>query len=281
MIKIEKVRVPPIKIQGIKTKLVPFIADKIDWYDDEGIWYEPFMGSGVVGFNIGPKKAIFSDINPHIINFYNDIKTGIITPEIVRSYLEIEGAKLALTPADKNSYYYKVRNRFNIEPNSLDFLFLQRSNFNGMIRFSKNGYNVPFGRKPERFRPALITKIVNQVAWVQKEIQKNDWTFIVSTWQESLDNVKKNDFVYLDPPYIGRNAEYFTAWDEKDADELAEFFRKHDDIKFGLSMWQKNDYRENDYLDKWQGKVYTNEHFYHVGAKENNRNSIIEAFVIR
>lgn len=84
-----------------------------------------------------------------------------------------------------------MRNRFNIEPNSLDFLFLQRSNFNGMIRFSKNGYNVPFGRKPERFRPALITKIVNQVAWVQKEIQKNNWIFIVSTWQESLDNVKK------------------------------------------------------------------------------------------
>ena len=46
-------------------------------------------------------------------------------------------------------------------------------------------------------------------------------------------------------------------------------------------MWQRNDYRENDHLDKWQGKVYTNEHFYHVGAKENNRNSIIEAFVIR
>ena len=133
MIKIEKVRVPPIKIQGIKTKLVPFIADKIDWCADEGIWYEPFMGSGVVGFNVGPKKAIFSDINPHIINFYNDIKTGIITPEIVRSYLEIEGAKLALTPADKNSYYYEVINRFNIDPNSLYFLFLQRSNFNGMI----------------------------------------------------------------------------------------------------------------------------------------------------
>ena len=281
MIKIEKVRVPPIKIQGIKTKLVPFIADKIDWDDDEGIWYEPFMGSGVVGFNIGPKKAIFSDINPHIINFYNDIKTGILTPEIVRSYLEIEGEKLALTPADKNSYYYEVRNRFNTDPNSLDFLFLQRSNFNGMIRFSKNGYNVPFGRKPNRFRPALITKIVNQVDWVQKEIQKNDWTFTVSTWQESLNNVKKNDFVYLDPPYIGRNAEYFTPWDEKDADELAEFFRNHYDIKFGLSMWKKTDYRENDYLDQWKGKVYTNEHFYHVGAKENNRNPIIEAVIIR
>ena len=57
----EKIFVPPIKIQGIKTKLVPLIKKNI-CVDENTIWIEPFMGSGVVGFNVRPSKAIFSDI---------------------------------------------------------------------------------------------------------------------------------------------------------------------------------------------------------------------------
>lgn len=49
-----------IKIQGIKTKLVPLIKDNIIM-DKEMLWVEPFMGSGVVGFNIRPQQAIFAD----------------------------------------------------------------------------------------------------------------------------------------------------------------------------------------------------------------------------
>ena len=64
----KKIHVPPIKIQGIKTKLVPLIKDNIIM-DKEMLWVEPFMGSGVVGFNIRPQQAIFADTNPHIINF--------------------------------------------------------------------------------------------------------------------------------------------------------------------------------------------------------------------
>ena len=39
-------KVPPIKIQGIKTKLVPLIAKSIKW-DGKGTYFEQFMGSGV------------------------------------------------------------------------------------------------------------------------------------------------------------------------------------------------------------------------------------------
>lgn len=278
---IDHIRIPPVKIQGIKSKIVPFIASNIDW-DGCGTYYEPFMGSGVVGFNIAPEKAVFSDINPHLINFYRSIQSGEITSSKVRGYLESEAPKLAATPADKNSYYYTVRDRFNSNGSPLDFIFLQRSNFNGMMRFNKHGqYNVPFCRKPERFRPALITKIVNQVAWVEDLIHSHPhWSFSVMDFEEVFSETRRGDFLYLDPPYIDRHDEYFSAWSHDSAVKLASCAQQSE-AGFALSMWLKNKYRYNDHISLWDfGVLCTTEHFYHIGAKESNRNAMTEALVI-
>ena len=67
---------PPIKIQGIKTKLVPFIEEFVRW-DGKGTYFEPFTGSGVVGFNITPQRAVFSETNPYIIDFDRNIQIRI------------------------------------------------------------------------------------------------------------------------------------------------------------------------------------------------------------
>ena len=275
----KKVTIPPIKIQGIKTKLIPFISEHISLQPNT-VWYEPFMGSGVVGFNLAPKDAIFSDNNPYIIDFYRQLQNKTITPAIVRQFLTTEGSKLAQTPANQDSYYYVVRKRFNQYHNPLDFLFLQRSNFNGMIRSGKNGYNVPFGRKPNRFAPALITKIVNQVRNTQDKILQNNWQFKCLSWQQALTNLPTNSFIYLDPPYIGRTTDYFQHWTEQDTNELSDYFKNKPELHYALSMWQKNKYRENPYLKEWTGNLYTTEHFYYLGGKEQNRNQIIEALII-
>lgn len=88
-----KVNVAPIKSQGIKTKLVPWIKTIIP-KEFDGKWIEPFMGTGVVAFNLAPKHALLCDTNPHLINFYQAIADKKITPEIVKKYLKEEGAQL-------------------------------------------------------------------------------------------------------------------------------------------------------------------------------------------
>lgn len=90
---INKVHVPPLKTQGIKTKLVPWIA-RCAQVDARTVWVEPFMGSGVVGFNLAPKRAIFSDTNVHLIDFYRAIQSSELTPSGCRKFLESEGARL-------------------------------------------------------------------------------------------------------------------------------------------------------------------------------------------
>lgn len=35
--------------------------------------------------------------------------------------------------------------------------------------------------------------------------------------KETLAQVKGDDFVYLDPPYIGRHTDYYNKWDDYNA----------------------------------------------------------------
>lgn len=273
----EKIFVPPIKIQGIKTKIVPTIKANVV-LNKNTKWIEPFMGSGVVGFNVAPNNAIFADTNPHIINFYNQIKDTKITSYIVREFLEQEGSLLS---QKSEEYYYEVRERFNNSHNPLDFLFLNRSCFNGMIRFNKNyEFNVPYGHKPQRFAKAYITKIVNQVKYIENKLKYNDWIFLCQSFEETINLANTNSFIYCDPPYIGRHVDYYDSWDEESEIRLCNVL-KSSESKFMLSTWDHNSFRKNEYIESIWGfcNKLTKEHFYHVGAKEANRNSMIEALL--
>jgi DNA adenine methylase len=275
---LNKVKVPPVKCQGIKTKLVKFILSSIRW-DGRGRWVEPFVGSGVVAFNLAPEKALLADTNIHIVRLYQDIATGQITPSIVKEFLEHEG-DLLLTRGE--THYYEIRSRFNEKPSSLDFLFLSRAGFNGVMRFNKQGgYNVPFCRKPERFRQAYVTKIVNQVAWVSEVMNEKDWTFKVMDWRDTLAEVQAGDFVYADPPYAGRHTDYYTGWTDEDAVELLEQLKALP-CGFALSTWKQNKYRSNPHLENISTDlvVKTFSYYYHVGSKEEFRNEIEEALVM-
>jgi len=167
--------VPPLKCQGIKTKLVGEIH-ALARTPGFHRWVEPFCGSCVVAFNIQPKKALLSDSNIHIIRLYQEIQSGNLTAAAAKSFLEEEGNKLRM---NGEPYYYTVRERFNARPTSLDFLFLNRSCFNGVMRFNRSGkFNVPYGHKPQRFAQAYVTKITNQIRRISEVISSCDWTIV-------------------------------------------------------------------------------------------------------
>lgn len=273
-----RIIVPPIKCQGIKTKIVPLILSKVV-FPTNGIWIEPFMGSGVVGFNSGCDRILFNDINPHIINFYKALNNSEISPTIVREYLEQEGNNLLKSGEE---HFYEIRTRFNELHKPLDFLFLSRAGFNGMVRFNSKGlYNVPFCRKNNRFTKAYITKIVNQVEKVYKLMRNSQWHFQCRDFTEVISEATENDFIYCDPPYFGRHVDYYNTWKENDDIKLFNSIVSTP-AKVILSTWHSNKYRTNPNIEKLWSKfnIITQEHFYHVGAKEVNRNAMTEALVL-
>lgn len=274
-----KVITPPIKSQGIKTKLVPAIMNIVPNFS--GRWIEPFLGTGVVAFNSGAKSAVLSDINPHIINFYKKLQSGEIDSIKIQKFLFDEGQNLKNAGENAGGYYKKIRSRFNSNFDSLDFLFLSRAGFNGMIRFNKNGeWNIPFCKKPERFSKSYITKIVHQAQNCKSVMTKN-WIFENKDFREIIQLATENDFIYCDPPYAGRYTDYYSGWNEKDEQDLFELLSATK-AKFILSSWHHNDFRTNENLKKYEEKfkILTQEHFYFAGAKEENRNPVVEAFVL-
>ena len=276
-----KVIIPPIKSQGIKTKLVPWIMELAP--EVSGRWIEPFLGTGVVAFNSGYKRAILNDTNPHIINFYKGVQKNEITVPLMKRYLEKEG--LLLSKADNNGYehYLKVRARFNSgEFSPYDFIFLSRAGFNGMMRFGgKGNWNIPFCKKPDRFAQAYITKITNQLNSVSQIIQPEpEWLFYNKSFADIIPLATKNDIIYCDPPYYGRHVDYYNGWSEQDEELLFKLLNKTK-AKFILSTWHHNDWRENEMISKFWNKfnIVTKDHFYHNGGNIENRRTVVEALV--
>jgi DNA adenine methylase len=247
--------VPPIKCQGIKTKLVEEIRALATMQGYER-WVEPFCGSCVVPLNLQPQRALLCDSNVHIIRLYQDIQAGRLTAPMAKAFLTEEGEKLRTCGED---YFYEVRERFNTSPSSLDFLFLNRSCFNGVMRFNRSGkFNVPFCRKPDRFAAQYVSKITNQLRRIGEVIANKDWTFEAADFRATMAKVEPGDFVYADPPYAGRHVDYFNSWSEQDENDLAELL-KGLPCKFILSTWHSN--------------------FYHVGSTEDLRHPMTEALV--
>ncbi|KXU36784.1 DNA adenine methylase [Ventosimonas gracilis] len=273
-----KVKIPPIKSQGIKTKLVPWISSVIP-ENFTGRWIEPFMGTGVVAFNLAHKRALLCDTNPHVINFYSSVANDTLTPEMAREYLRKEGDILH----EKGEiHYYSIRDRFNENHSPLDFLFINRAGFNGMIRFNgKGGFNIPFCRNPKRFTQAYITKIVNQIIYLSKLFKSKEFDFQCQGFEETILSAREGDIIYCDPPYIDRHADYYNRWNEVDEINLFKLLSASP-AKFILSTWHHNDFRKNKYIDMlWDGySIMTRDHFYHVGGELKNRNPMTEAMVL-
>lgn len=276
----KKIIIPPIKSQGIKTKLVPWIMEIVP--KTNGKWIEPFLGTGVVAFNARFKQAILNDANPHIIEFYKGIQSGLITGPKMKKYLEEEGAKLREAGNEGYDHYREIRNRFNQNFSPYDFIFLSRAGFNGMMRFSKKGHwNIPFCKKPDRFAQAYVTKIVNQLENVSKIIQAEPkWIFLSKPFSEIIPLATKDDIIYCDPPYFGRYVDYYNGWTEQDEEMLFNQLNETK-AKFILSTWHHNNWRENEMIKKFWNKfnILTKDHFYHSGGKVENRQTVVEALI--
>ena len=274
--------VPPIKIQGKKTKIVPKIMEIADEllndHPEIDTWVEPFLGSGVVAFNCPGriKKVIVNDINPHIIKFYKGIADDSITADNIREVFDIHNQNLI---KDGYDYYNQIKNRFNQSFDTMDFLFLTRTGFNGVMRFNGSGkWNVPFCKLNNRLSKNVIEDLTSSVDDLSRLFKSKDFTFYNKSFEDVIESAPKNSIFYCDPPYYGLQVQYFKGWRKEDEIRLNEMLK---DKMFIYSTWLEDGIKENPMIDEYWGEceIEGKKHKYNVAEKAEKRNQVIEGLI--
>ncbi len=181
-------------------------------------YHEPFIGGGSVFFSLETiKNSCLSDSNSELINTYKQVRDN---PKGTIDYLKD-------FPQNKEFYYYlrEKKTRSNIEK-AAKFIFLNKTSFNGIYRVNSNGtYNVPYGKRSFDYK--VLSKLIYSCSY---QLKNSDISCI--DFSESISKIKKNDLVYLDPPYtISHNDNGFILYNEKlfsfyDQQRLAEIIKK-------------------------------------------------------
>ena len=274
--------VPPIKIQGKKTKIVPKIMEIADEllndHPEIDTWVEPFLGSGVVAFNCPGriKKVIVNDINPHIIKFYKGIADDSITADNIREVFDIHNQNLI---KDGYDYYNQIKNRFNQSFDTMDFLFLTRTGFNGVMRFNGSGkWNVPFCKLNNRLSKNVIEDLTSSVDDLSRLFKSKDFTFYNKSFEDVIESAPENSIFYCDPPYYGLQVQYFKGWRKEDEIRLNEMLK---DKMFIYSTWLEDGIKGNPMIDEYWGEceIEGKKHKYNVAEKAEKRNQVIEGLI--
>jgi DNA adenine methylase len=202
---------PPLKWAGGKRWLVQHIEPL--WRRHQQRRYvEPFCGGLAVALGLQPERAVLNDLNPHLINFYAQVRRGLS--------MEIEARY-------DRRLFYAHRLRFNelIKDRSAKssqaaqlFYYLNRTCFNGLCRFNQSGeFNVPFGQyKTVNYASdfAMYRKLFRRWSFMNKDLARL--------------SIEPHDFIYADPPYDVEFTTYSAggfSWD--DQVRTAELLAKH------------------------------------------------------
>ncbi len=203
---------PPLKWAGGKRWQVPHLRPLWKPHSRARL-VEPFCGGLAVALGLKPSQALLNDANPHLVNFYRWLQRGL---------------QIRIPMENSEELFYRHRDRFNEILDSGDgeseeaaalFYYLNRTGFNGLCRFNRQGlFNVPFGRYAG-------IRYTRDFSPYRQTLAR--WVFITGD-VEALP-LRAGDFVYADPPYDVQFTQYAkSGFTWRDQERTARLLSEHD-----------------------------------------------------
>lgn len=261
----------PLFYVGDKFKLVEEIRSHFPHTVDRFI--EPFAGGGSVSLNVRANEYLLNDIDSNVVRihrflmdhasyrerFFSEMQKIIIKYGLSRSYVE-DVVPYDLKRKWKKTYFAKfnqvgflrLRRDFNNsdKSNLYELYALLIYGFNRMLRFNARGeYNLPVGNVD--FNSNVVKALNDYFNYVadKRIVWFNlDYVEFLNSFE-----ISKDDFVYLDPPYLITSSEYNKLWDENKEIELV---RNLDilnarGIRFAVSNVVHYKGKENSIFNQW------------------------------
>lgn len=270
----------PLNYTGGKYQLLeqimPLFPKDIDCFIDL------FCGGCNVGVNINANKIICNDNSKELIelmNYFKENNLDLLLKDIDEMIDKYELSKTSLygyenynTIANKGLATYnkenfsKLKKDYNSNPNSLMFYTLIVYSFNNQIRYnSKKEYNQAVGKRD--FNKSMKNKLIEFV----NVLHKKDISFSNLDYNEinpkNMD-IKENDFVYIDPPYLISEISYNNIWGIEEEKNLLNYLDllNENKIRFALSNVLEHKGKENEILKIWS----KNYHVYELNKNYDN-----------
>jgi DNA adenine methylase len=174
-------------------------------------YYEPFLGSGAVFFDIAQRYQIenawLCDVNDDLVLTYKMIQGHV--SKLTGVLQHHQKKYLALNKKQRLAYFYEQRTIFNEQRFDKDvnrnadkgiaraaqLIFLNRTCFNGLFRVNSKGeFNTPAG---DYAKPSICDE--ENLLAVSGLLEKA--TIKKADYITSIKNVKPASFIYFDPPY--------------------------------------------------------------------------------
>ena len=219
---------PVIKWSGSKrsqaSEIISYFPKEIETY------YEPFCGGcsvlrALLDSDIKVGNYVCTDNNHDLIILWKTIK---LAPSILASSYANKWKELNKNndTERKKEFYETIRRRFNKEKNPMDFMFLDRTCYNGLIRYNSDGeFNTSFHLNRNGIEPSKFAKIIQE--WSEL-LNDNKVIFLTKDYQNITPSYY--DFMYLDPPYNNTKGIYSETFNNK------EFFKWLKQAKCGWAF---------------------------------------------
>lgn len=158
-------------------------------------YFEPFLGGGAMFFELRPEQSFLNDNNLELIKTYRGVRDN--PEEVIRllSLLRQKHSKELYMRIRGIDREYELFSTFSEPEIAARMIYLNQTCFNGIYRVNKDGqFNVPIGSSLNRLicDEKTIFKVSKMLERTKLESQD---------FQNLSKAIKKDDFVYLDPPY--------------------------------------------------------------------------------
>lgn len=215
---------PFVKWVGGKSQLLPEIRQK--YPQNVSKYCEPFVGGGAVLFDVLQTlpihEVLINDINPELINLYQQVKLNC---ELLITLLsDFQDEYQNTSEEDRKELYLGKRaayNHFILEKNPENdlekaalFIYLNKTCFNGLYRVNAKGlFNVPFNNAKNP--PICDAENLRDCSELLQNVEMH-----VGDYSYCRSFIDKNTFVYLDPPYRPlTESSSFTSYNENGFDD--------------------------------------------------------------
>jgi len=221
-----------LKWAGSKSVIKDRIVELMPYREGDNaeyVYYEPFLGSGAIFYQLKPRNAVLSDTCSDLVDFHFSLaKHFDLLIQQIEAYEKIG--------TDQKAYYFvrsldrsKDWKDSPVWVKAARLFYLQKLCFNGLFRINKSGfYNTSYCKSSKR--KVLTSETIKALKEQSETIKACKFNLNKQDFAEAVRGAKKDDLVYFDPPYYGSYSSYsvhgFNAEDnlrlKKLVDQLSE-----------------------------------------------------------